>query len=420
MITNKYTYTLNETDNFKNNITQQGIPIYRTKFLDQPSKHINKVDLYEFDEDIPVTEKTREHCYKKSPRLLEEQEVIKCSKSKIHFENNEPIKKTYSNIVDGIVQNIMGKISKRKLYKNKKNFIAVNANGPVNHIPPCENTYKISNASVGDNSHQKSLDISGKQFNSLASPWRINWVTPRPIFISIKSNALPRIDQEMVMDHTFVESFEESCIKNNEVSKLAVIKPLIQQSILNYVNSNQIQDNSSIVSSLFNSEMFNNPVKNNLRQNVTMSNDNMKKDILVASTPVQNIPQNTSEIFKNDLTKRTLFNSDLDESEDVFTMRTNDFIQTPLKSCSAKKKNLNYKKNVYLSRDSRSNALNDEDILMTPTLGKKRRASFENDQNAGNVPKRFKKSKLEEEQESWIKKFNQECEDISNYDLYIE
>ena len=43
-----------------------------------------------------------------------------------------------------------------------------------------------------------------------SSPWRIH-LKSNPHYLSVKSNALPRIEQDMVLDHTLVEEYESLC-----------------------------------------------------------------------------------------------------------------------------------------------------------------------------------------------------------------
>lgn len=168
--------------------------------------------------------------------------------------------------------------------------------------------------------------------NKSCSPWRWNWVNVRhnPHFLSIKPNALPRIDQEPVVDHTLVESFESGCRQTpKKPCESTPKKNKVQQSILNYIDSNIQNENTVLHGSLYDYEAFISPVK---------STKKLKKSSEVENLcPDENAPTISSPLINakrrclTDITENTL----IDNNVSYFGFDKSVEVKSPVKSQEA-------------------------------------------------------------------------------------
>lgn len=303
--------------------------------------------------------------------------------------------------------------------------------------------------------------------STMRSPWRVNGISTNPHFLSVKNNALPRIDQEMVLDHTLAEKFQEpyssTPVKNNTKPPR---KEPVQQSILDFIESNIEKENRVFERSLFDCEEFNSPVKKNRRAarleaiKLCLTLDEVD---IVSSTPVKrkvlgDITNSSEERIKMVTLSDTYFG--FDDSSNVISPRKNGlnnknnlvskptrFDQSLLKTYTSKsKKNkvmsaqdtevIEPEQSISIFEDSEDQNMEEihifeepEDVLdqPSPILLKERKRRRKRLDSTGSEAsddekrrKKHKKTKLEIEQEKWIAEFNKECDEIDHHELTLE
>lgn len=191
--------------------------------------------------------------------------------------------------------------------------------------------------------NESSIDFNVKKPNanstmlnlnkSCSSPWRWNWVNIRhnPHFLSVKPNALPRIDQEPVFEHTLVESFESGCRQTpKKPCESTPKKNKVQQSILNYIDSNIEKENTILHGSLYDYEAFNSPVKSIKKSNKTSEEaSNLFPD---ENAPTISSPLiNANRRCLTDITNNTL----IDNNVSYFGFDKSVEVKSPVKSQEA-------------------------------------------------------------------------------------
>lgn len=95
--------------------------------------------------------------------------------------------------------------------------------------------------------------------STMINPWRFNEVnlTRNPHFITLKGSSLPSINQDMVLDHTLVDKFEESVITPVKADQDGRKTP-VQKTLTEYFSSNKENLHQS---SLFDNDLLS-PIKN--------------------------------------------------------------------------------------------------------------------------------------------------------------
>ncbi|KAF7265173.1 hypothetical protein GWI33_021366 [Rhynchophorus ferrugineus] len=298
--------------------------------------------------------------------------------------------------------------------------------------------------------------------STMRSPWRINGIATRPIFVSVKKNALPRIDQDMVLDHTVVKDIEESHSKTvNRILEDATKEP-VQQSILDFVESNVER---KLERSLFDYEDFQSPVKNNARDKENAGVNKVKRSLMglsiVSSTPVQrnvlgDISNSSGELSNGSRNNQTLFgfdNSDQEVPQDENSppSKPNRFDPSTLKNYIIKRKKAKVKVElaatpVVTNLDQSFSIVEDsddhgdsnyklfdepesflEDIKPIDLIEEKKRRRRRLDSSSSDISdtdhkqkKMKKRTKINVEQEKWIDEFNKQCEEVDDYDLILE
>ncbi|KAL1513100.1 hypothetical protein ABEB36_002565 [Hypothenemus hampei] len=129
----------------------------------------------------------------------------------------------------------------------------------------------ITESPINFNAQNPKANSTMTQDNS--SPWRSDSLLKRnPHFLSLKQNALPRIDQEPVLEYSLVESMP---VKSTKVTSTPQ-KKHVQTSILDFISSNIDHENLT-QGSLYDCEAFNSPTK---KDNTIISSTKVKRTIL--------------------------------------------------------------------------------------------------------------------------------------------
>ncbi|XP_060521652.1 uncharacterized protein LOC132699134 isoform X2 [Cylas formicarius] len=276
------------------------------------------------------------------------------------------------------------------------------------------------------------------------SPWRFDLnVKVNPHFLRIKQNALPQLQQDIIINHSLAKEFEQSCAKTPNKGPKALSNSPIQQSILNYIENNLDKENTPLKNSLYDYNQFVSPIKNQTKP--IERRQAYKKNILTTKNDnLMNLKGSDSE----DITNITYFgfNETADEvlneestSKDP-SAKPSRFDMSAIKKYPPKKKKLMkndiIKDAAVLSKnleeipqehieDSNNYEVHlfedPEEILdsMPPEIGKrqkrKRIDSETNDERK--EQKRHRKTKFEIEQENWIETFNKEIEETEKCQL---
>ncbi|KAH1007732.1 hypothetical protein HUJ04_004930 [Dendroctonus ponderosae] len=296
------------------------------------------------------------------------------------------------------------------------------------------------------------------QAGATASPWRTNWINVKrnPHLVSFKANALPTVDQEMVLNHSIVENYERHCTKRQpQKSTCSVKNRAVQKSILDFVESNIDKENSNLQCSLYDYEDFNSPEKTlkaeqrpvqNVKRKVLGELNNIPaQENLIApivetntedieNTTYFGFEQSTCSSPKKDQRNGKPLPSRFDLSNlKKYNRRAGRLLQLSPREESALSDDIN--ESVSILENSSGEDVGEIQLFEDPDkmfdqmesfsavdkkLKRKRLHSFEMDDSDQTCKRKTKKTKLEIEQEAWIQDFNKRCDEIDSSALEIE